>query len=61
MLTFIITFFIALFIGCWIFLPDSKTPTPRRRRRRPTEPHGLPWMDPNYQKRKDRARNSNKF
>ncbi len=33
----------------------------QHRRRQSTEPHGLPWMDPNYQKRKERKRDSYKF
>lgn len=45
------------------FVPDKYVPKrrPRRPRRRHSESHGLPWMDPEYQNRKNRKRNSNTF
>ena len=45
---------------------DLDNDTPKNRTRRPrlrrSEPHRLPWMDPNYKKRKKREkRNSSKL
>lgn len=62
MFTFVLML-LGLIVVVGLFVPDKYLPDRRCQRplRHHSEPHGLPWMDPNYQKRKERARNSNKF
>lgn len=58
MFTFVLIL-LGLIVVVGLFVPDKYIP--KRRHRRPrrhhSEPHGLPWMDPNYQKRKERENN----
>ena len=62
MLTFALIL-LAIVVIAGIFAPDPDTPKKRRSRaHRHSETRGLPWMDPNYKKRKKREeRNSHKF
>lgn len=63
MITFVLIL-LALIVVVGLFVPDKYLPKkrPRKPRRRYSEPHGLPWMDPNYQKRKKREeRDSSKL
>lgn len=57
----LITLATVLVVG--LFIPDKYLPQKKRvRYRYSADNKGLPWMDPNYQKRKKREeRNSYKF
>lgn len=63
-MTAFILIILAIVIVAGIFDLDNDTPKNRthRPRRRRSEPRRLPWMDPNYKKRKKREkRNSSKL
>ena len=62
MLTFVLIMLAVFVIAGIVGNDDNATKKRRHRSRRSSEPRGLPWMDPNYKKRKKQEeRNSSKF